>query len=73
MAPMATANHNFKWMKNAHVCLIWDQIFAGILTRFYLLSLSMYNSDLIAWYNGSITNTVDLIIFACFQFSLVAL
>ena len=27
---LAAAIHNFKWVKIAHVCLIWDQAFANI-------------------------------------------
>ena len=27
---LATATHNFKWMKITDICLIWDQTFANL-------------------------------------------
>ena len=28
---LATASHNFKWVKIAHICLIWDQTLANFI------------------------------------------
>ena len=27
---LATASHNFKWVKITHICLIWDETFANL-------------------------------------------
>ena len=27
---VATATHNFKWVKITHICVIWDQQFANL-------------------------------------------
>ena len=27
---LATAIHNFKWVKGTHICLIWEETFANI-------------------------------------------
>ena len=33
---LATATHNFKWMKTTHICVIWDQTFTNFDVKIFI-------------------------------------
>ena len=39
---IATAIHNFKWVKSAHICLIWDQTFANFNVKTVFCRINLW-------------------------------